>query len=294
MLHIVGLGLAAIASLFGLLAHIREMAMTCFSTCISGTAAAVVLVAFIFDIVFFLVIRARVQAVGGSASLGNALWLTLSAWLMLFFAGFFFGIGKCCFASRPRGPKNYKKGGYFTGPAPTGDISQSEAMRLEAIKAENERKARQAESGLPAFPTGPEERPLNKPNAQYYVEEDSEDEATKPAYVPAGHPPQRRGSAGTTTTAITTNYTGRGRQETQTQQPQYSGGYLQATPGTRTVDQYQNPNPYRQPSTNSGYNFNQTPSSSSPPPMPQANTYLTPGAANDGYFHAPHQTSCES
>ncbi|KAG8824971.1 hypothetical protein FRC17_008907, partial [Serendipita sp. 399] len=331
VLHIVALGLSAISAVFGLLAHIREMAMTCFSSCIAGMAATVTLIAFIFDIILFIIIRTRVRAVGGVATLGNGLWLTLAAWVLLFLSGFFFGIGRCCFANRPRVPKGdhpkkwYNGGGWNHGGGggamETGGISHNEAMRMEAIKAEQERKARQAEVGLPAFPTknDAESRPLNKKNgeAQYYVEEDSEDEATgqyKSPYVPAGaamgagaagagaYGAQRRGSTGTT---YTTNYAGRGRQQASSQgvQPQYGGGYMQGPPGTRSIDAYntapafpsapgvstgaQPGQPYRQ---NSGHStmysssYNPAGSSSSPPPMPVAQpaSYLTPPGVAGG------------
>ncbi|KAG8790613.1 hypothetical protein FRC16_000799, partial [Serendipita sp. 398] len=350
VLHIVALGLAAISAVFGLLAHIREMAMTCFSSCISGMAASVALLAFIFDLVLFFVIRTRVRAVGGVATLGNGLWLTLGAWVMLFLSGFFFGIGRCCFSSRPRVPKGgndhskkwYNGGGWQGGrggAAETGGISHSEAMRMDAIKAEQQRKAQQAEVGLPAFPTkaDAEVRPLNKKTgeAQYYVEEDSEDEGHgqyKAPYVPAGaamgaggagvgvHGAQRRGSTGTT---YTTNYAGRGRQQSSSQaptQPQYAGGYMQGAPGTRSIDAYNNAppafpsgpgggtglrpgQPYRQGSGHStGYasNYNPAGSSSSPPPMPvaqPASSYLTPGggaAVGEVYGHGARQTSYHS
>ena len=41
VLHIVALVLAAISSIFGLLAHVREFSMSCFSSCISGLGAAI-------------------------------------------------------------------------------------------------------------------------------------------------------------------------------------------------------------------------------------------------------------
>ena len=321
VLHIVGLGLAAISSVFGLLAHVREMAMTCFSSCVAGLAATVVLLAFIFDLVFFFVIKARISAVGGTATIGNALWLTLAAWIMLFFSGVFFAVGRCCFSGRPRVPKgskssNGKWGGFGGGGGhdATGGISHSEAMRLEAVKAENDRKARQTEVGLPAFPTNTEAVPLKrKPDAQYYVEDDS-DEETKPRYAPvvagaaagaiagaAG--PQRRNSASTT---YTTNYAGRGRQQSSHQQQQYPGGYMQSAPGTRSIDAYNNQAPafpagpsghapYRQASGNSGYGYNSQPASPPPMPIAQNNAYLTPGAAVGDVYpgHGVNQSSCE-
>jgi hypothetical protein len=316
VLHIVGLGFAAISSVFGLLAHVREMAMTCLSSCIAGTGATVVLLAFIFDVVFFFVIKARISAVGGTATIGNGLWLTLAAWVMLFFSGVFFAIGRCCFSSRPRVPKGSKGGwrsgwggnGGDVGPGATGGISHSEAMRLEAIKAEADRKARQAEVGLPAFPTNGEAVPLKKKSdAQYYVEEDSEDEV-KP-YVPVGSGaaagmaagaagPHRRNSGSTT---YTTNYAGRSRQPSH--QQQYAGGYMQGAPGTRSIDAYNNmapgfspgPSgqaPYRQASGHTGYGYSSQPSS--PPPMPVAQNagYLPSGAAIGEVYpsHGGHQS----
>jgi len=310
VLHIVGLGFAAISAVFGLLAHVREMAMTCFSSCIAGVGAFVVLLAFIFDLVFFFLLKARVGAVGGTAIIGNGLWLTLAVWVLLFFSGIFFSIGRCCFSSRPRVPKGSKGGwgggqGTSVGSGGTGGISHNEAMRLEAIKAEADRKARQAEVGLPAFPTNAEAVPLKpKPDAQYYVEEDSEDE-TKP-YTPAAGivGPQRRNSNSTT---YTTNYAGRGRQQSSHQQPQYPGGYVQGAPGTRSIDAYHNAapafpsapsvqGPYGQESAHTGYGYGVQ--STSPPPMPIAQNsaaYLTPGAAVGEVYpgHGSHQTSCK-
>ena len=56
VLHIVALALAAGSALFGLLAHVREMSMTCCSTCVSGFAAAIALLAFIFDLVLAFIV----------------------------------------------------------------------------------------------------------------------------------------------------------------------------------------------------------------------------------------------
>jgi hypothetical protein len=244
------------------------------------------------------------------------LWLTLAAWIMLFFSGVFFAIGRCCFSSRPRVPKGSKGGwGGNGGNAGlgAGGIPHGEAMRLEAIKAEADRKARQNEVGLPAFPTNAEAVPLTKkPDAQYYVEDDSEDEARP--YVPLGGGgggmagaagPHRRNSGSTT---YSTNYAGRGRQQSghQQQPGQYAGGYMQGTPGTRSIDAYNTiapsfpagPSgqpPHRQASAHSGYGYNVQPAS--PPPMPVAQNsaaYLAPGAAiGEVYGHGDHQSSCE-
>ncbi|KAJ6611492.1 hypothetical protein B0H10DRAFT_2437470 [Mycena sp. CBHHK59/15] len=188
VLHIVALALAAGSAVFGLLAHIREMAMTCCSTCVSGFAAAVALLAFIFDLALFFVAKARINSVG-TASIGNAIWLTLAAWVLLFFSGCFYTLGRCCISKRqPRSDWDNRKDPPLPG---AGD-----QMRLDAVKAEADRKARQkaSEGGLPAFH---ESEPL-------------------------------------TTTAYDD---GNG---IYTDKPQTPGGYMQAPPGSRAVDQYYN------------------------------------------------------
>ncbi|KAF9015731.1 SUR7/PalI family-domain-containing protein [Cyathus striatus] len=153
-LHVVALALAVGSAVFGLLAHVREMSMACCSTCISGFAAAVALLAFIFDLVLFFVAKARINAIG-SAQMGNAIWLTLAAWILLFFSGCFYTLGRCCISNRPDtngrswGNKKSKDAEYNGGR----DGDYAEQMRLDAVKAEADRKARQKaiESDLPAF-----------------------------------------------------------------------------------------------------------------------------------------------
>lgn len=162
VLHIVALILAAISSVFGLLAHVREFSMTCFSTCTSGFGAAITLLAFIFDLAFFFLAKSRLNSVkGGSATMGNAIWLTLAAWLLLFFSGCFYGLGRCCMRRRPRDMARDREGGGWV-PAPSTGPTYEDQMRLDAVKAEADRKARQkqGELGLPAFPEYDPTQPL--------------------------------------------------------------------------------------------------------------------------------------
>lgn len=304
--------------------------MTTLSSCSSGIGASIVLLAFIFDLIFFFIAKSRISAVGGSAELGTGLWLTLASWVMLFFSGCFYGFGRCCIAKRSRGPrgtKNDKSGNVEQGVNHTvgGGMSNTEAMRMEAIKAENERKARQAEQGLPAFPTQAEAVPLRKNSSpQYYYETDSEDEhqtqrsrrddyrsvSTGPRRQETGYSARRQGSGDTN---ITSNYAGRGRLPS-------NPGYIPASPGRNPVDPYNNsyqissasnvppsfpsstplPNVYppqthyTQPST--AYSV-----STSPPPMPVGATqqprYLSPSNTGSGvgqvYGHGPQESSCE-
>ncbi|KAI0778309.1 SUR7/PalI family-domain-containing protein [Trametes elegans] len=222
VLHIVALVLAGISAIFGLLAHVREMSMAYCSTCVSGFSATVALTAFIFDLVLFFLTKSRVNKVsGGHAEIGISIWLTLAAFLLLFFAGCFYGLGRCCIRRRPKGFDREAR------PAP--DNNYSEQMRLEAVKAEADRKARQAagktEVGLPAFQEY-ERQPLTSKNDEQYIEEGDQ--------VLPYHSQQPSGGAGVG--AGTASYT---RQRSESQ-PQYAGGYAQATPGTRAVDAYYN------------------------------------------------------
>lgn len=203
-LHVIGLALAAVSAFFGLLAHVREMSMACCSTCISGFAAGITLLAFIFDVVLFFVAKARINAVG-HASMGNAIWLTLAAWLLLFFSGCFFTLGRCCISKRgPRSKWGKRGDGESGGP----DATYAEQMRMEAIRADEERKAIQAKKdahgggGLPAFY---ETVPLTghvEGNSVYTDKDETSNFSTpvshshphKPGYGPGGYAPAPQGS----------------------------------------------------------------------------------------------------
>ena len=135
--------------------------MTCFSTCTSGVGAAITLLAFIFDLAFFFIAKSRLNSVkGGSATMGNAIWLTLAAWVLLFFSGCFYGLGRCCIRRRPRDMAPSDGGGW--APSQNTGSTYEDQMRLDAVKAEADRKARQkqGEVGLPSFPEYDPSQPL--------------------------------------------------------------------------------------------------------------------------------------
>ncbi|KAJ7110382.1 SUR7/PalI family-domain-containing protein [Mycena crocata] len=225
VLHIVALALAAGSAVFGLLAHVREMSMTCCSTCVSGFAAAVALLAFIFDLALFFIAKSRINSVG-TASIGNAIWLTLAAWVLLFFSGCFYTLGRCCISKRSkRGDWDKRQ----EAPLPN---SAGEQMRLDAVKAEADRKARQkaTEGGLPAFH---ESQPLT--TAAY--DDGSTVYTDKPQHTP--------------------------------------GGYMQAPPGSRAVDQYYNEGP------SAGYN------NTAYPPSPQRQYAPSTYAPSTYSYNAP-------
>ncbi|KZT43730.1 pali-domain-containing protein [Sistotremastrum suecicum HHB10207 ss-3] len=235
VLHIVALILAAIASFFGLLAHVREMSMTCFSSCISGFAAFVTLVAFIFDLVLFFVAKARINDVhAGSATIGIGVWLTLAAWILLFFSGCVYSLGRCCLSRRPRGPS--ANNDRWMAPAESNYAPPkdnfADSMRLDAVKAEADRKARAAagERGLPAFPGPDEIKPLSSYEATYAEEEHEHEDlpyrdenASQPARTPSG---QRQGN----------NRTPGPPGSPTCSSSAYATGYTPGPRGQRTVD----------------------------------------------------------
>lgn len=291
VLHIVALALAAGSAVFGLLAHIREMAMTCCSTCISGFAAAVAFLAFVFDLALFFIAKSRINSVG-SASLGNAIWLTLAAWLLLFFSGCFYTLGRCCISNRSSRDKNWGKDERGAGGPGRNNAypDYAEQMRMDAIKADADRKARQQEIGLPAFS---ETQPLTaRVDGDSVYSDPYQDSAPNTAVQPGYG---RRPAPGAT------GYAG--------------NGYFQAQPGTRAIDEYYNPtqdtatyppqHPQRQ---GSGHTY--APSTYSPSTYnarvasPPSNNQLAPAFGHDrganytatsaqGYGHAAGGTTCE-
>jgi hypothetical protein len=292
VLHIVAFGLAAIAAFFGLLAHVREMAMSCFSSCISGFAAVVALVAFIFDIAIFFVAKSSMNSVqGGSASIGNAVWLTLVAWILLFFSGCFYGVGRCCIKRRSRDAWGGKAG------TAIGENGYNEQMRLDAVKAEADRKARQAqpEVGLPVFNEYDQSQPLKArvDGDEVYLEEDA---------------PYRDNQS-----VSTAGNAGMGSYGRSAGRGYAGGGYIQAPPGTRAVDEYNNASPYPQRPQRHASNLTHTtttttpsmypPSSNTavPPSVPVAamydrspdNRYNQDPYGPQAYGHNPGATSCK-
>ncbi|KAH6916687.1 SUR7/PalI family-domain-containing protein [Coprinopsis sp. MPI-PUGE-AT-0042] len=299
--HVVALALAAGSSVFGLLAHVREMSMTCCSTCVSGFAAAVALLAFIFDLVLFFVAKSRINAVG-TAEIGNAIWLTLAAWVLLFFSGCFYALGRCCVSRRPKGGSSKRREGStrddpFEPPKSSNNFT--DRLRLDAVKAEADRKARERQAkevGLPAFA---ETQPLTArvEGDHVYLDDDSKDAHS--------------------TAPVTPNESANSRHRA-------AAGYVQGAAGSRAVDDYYNtaattsppmPNTYppqrqasghaypppsgyegatayappqRQPSGYAASSYSQTGygagyHSTSPPPMPTHSALAVPGQFNDPY-----------
>ncbi|EFP81534.2 uncharacterized protein PGTG_07783 [Puccinia graminis f. sp. tritici CRL 75-36-700-3] len=100
VLHVLATILAGLAFISGLVSHIEEFSKTCWTSCFASMSASVTLLVTIFDLIFFSIIKARINAMKSSdqsisAQFGNALGLTIVAWILLAFSGCFFCAGRC-------------------------------------------------------------------------------------------------------------------------------------------------------------------------------------------------------
>ncbi|KAK8853388.1 hypothetical protein IAR55_004092 [Kwoniella newhampshirensis] len=87
ILHPIAGGFAFFALVFGLLgACAASRVATIFMALLSALGAIVALVVFVIDMVLWNVLKNRIHDAGGSASLGNANWLTVGAVVSLFLA----------------------------------------------------------------------------------------------------------------------------------------------------------------------------------------------------------------
>jgi hypothetical protein len=104
VLHVVAFGIALVSLSFALLAFIGVPIADCCSSCFCGFAGAAAFAVFVFDIAFFEIMKLRVNQEGhpGTAIMGNAVYLTLLAWLFLFVTPIMFLIGRCCACCMPR------------------------------------------------------------------------------------------------------------------------------------------------------------------------------------------------
>ncbi|BGP23761.1 rim9 protein [Rhodotorula toruloides] len=172
ILHPIAAGFSVISVVLGLLAHMHGFAGTAFTTCFASFAATFSLLAFIFDIVVFVIAKSRIQssAVGGSAQLGNAIWMTLAAMILLALSGFFFGCGACVIRRQRAG----KEASEAYRPQPDADYGAK--MRTEALAAaERDAWRRKNEGQLPQFA----EREAIPLNSLDYNQEDEEPPAAR-------------------------------------------------------------------------------------------------------------------
>jgi len=97
VLHIVAFGISLLSFAFALLAFLGAPIADCCASCFCGFAGSAAFAVFIFDIAFFELIKKRIQDVNnsGAAVMGNALYLTLIAWILLFITPIMFLLGRC-------------------------------------------------------------------------------------------------------------------------------------------------------------------------------------------------------
>ena len=240
--------------------------------------------AFVFDLALFFLAKARINSDGGQASIGNAIWLTLAAWALLFFSGIFFCCGRCCIRNRPSRGNNRSGLGDFE----PGHNQYVDRVRMDAIKAEADRQAKQVygkEGGLPAFQ---EFQPLNRKDS---ADDSAYEEGTQIVKQPSQPQLHQQGYIDASSPHPVTGQT-------------YVGGYMPGQPGARAVDDYYNPpgagyppGPRRQGTTHSqtASSYSQSTYSSPPPttvpPLPQQNSQYLPVGTQ--YGHQNLGTSCE-
>jgi len=216
------------------------------------------LLAFIFDLILFYVAKARINSIG-SAQIGSAIWLTLAAWVLLFFSGCFYTLGRCCISNRQT--KNDWR---------DTEMEPAEQSRLDAVKQEADRKAHQKPI-LPLFQSRDEYRPLTGAEHGNYVDvfDPMAGDQTVGRYDPTPVSPAENQA--------------------------YPAGYVPATPGTSAIDDYYSrttptyPPPPQQASGLSPYNYNPT---ASPPslrmPVPLSPHELSHLATSGNEYYNPY------
>ncbi|GAA5894908.1 hypothetical protein JCM6882_008239 [Rhodosporidiobolus microsporus] len=148
ILHPIAAAFGVVSTIFGLLAHMHNFAGTALTTCFASFAATFALLAFIFDIVVFVIAKKRIEStdVGGSAELGNAIWMTLAAMIMYTLSGCFFGFGACVIRKRRAGREASEK--Y----RPQVDEEYGAKMRADAISSnDHSQYGMRKEGTLPNF-----------------------------------------------------------------------------------------------------------------------------------------------
>ncbi|PLW14032.1 hypothetical protein PCANC_17053 [Puccinia coronata f. sp. avenae] len=119
VLHVLATVLAGLSLIAGVISHVEEFSKTCWTSCLASLSAAVTLLVSIFDLIFFSILRARINAINSAemsmrAEFGSAIGLTIAAWVSLAFSGCFFCAGRCLFSFRPKRSKNHARLEPFT------------------------------------------------------------------------------------------------------------------------------------------------------------------------------------
>jgi hypothetical protein len=90
--HVIAFLGAAAAALLGLLSNVPGLTIPCLGNCFSWLTSSVTLFVFLLDIILFSVIKTGMNTAGTVAHTGNAIWLTLAAWVLLLVSSFV----NCC------------------------------------------------------------------------------------------------------------------------------------------------------------------------------------------------------
>lgn len=186
IVHPIAAGLAAASFLSGCISHCREFSTSRVTTWLTSFATTIALIAFVFDIVLFSIAKSRINGasnndVGLKASLGNAVWLTLVGFILLFISGCLFGFGHRCIKRRPTQEEKDRV-------RPQMDTVYASAARKDADDLEKaEANRRVGTSGLPAFPE--EEVPLTSvpKTEELYTEESNSSSSQDIAGVGTGY-----------------------------------------------------------------------------------------------------------
>ncbi|KAJ7075504.1 actin cortical patch SUR7/pH-response regulator pali [Mycena belliarum] len=111
VLHLAAFAIALLSFAFAVLAFLGAPIADCCASCFCGFAGAAAFAVFVFDIAFFALIKRRVQEEGNAAAavMGNALYLTLFAFLLLFVTPLLFLIGRCCGCCIPDMSSDHEK-----------------------------------------------------------------------------------------------------------------------------------------------------------------------------------------
>ncbi|GAA6060272.1 hypothetical protein JCM10212_003972 [Sporobolomyces blumeae] len=194
ILHPIAAAFGVVSVIFGLLAHMHNFAGTALTTCFASFAATFSLLAFVFDIAVFVIAKQRIDSssVGGNASLGPAVWMTLAAMVLFGLSGCFFGCGACVIRKQRAGREASEK----TRPMP--DEEYGSKLRGDALAAHERDKAYLAantrgEGVLPAFTEhdrNKEDIPLNSMAAVAF--DDDNDYQPRAYPPPPSHPSTQR------------------------------------------------------------------------------------------------------
>jgi len=99
-IHVIAFAITAISLAFAIISMLDVPCVSCITGCcttiFTSFAGFVAVIAFAFDLAFFFLIKDRViKENQGGAIVGNAIYMTIVAWILLFLSPCIYIIGKC-------------------------------------------------------------------------------------------------------------------------------------------------------------------------------------------------------